>query len=131
MVNPNEIYNHQDRSKNYDLLNNQSEMDREYYPQDKKALIQKLKYLFYPIVEAYLRFLMTLNISLVGVVFGAVGTAGQRCTTTRRVFVHSSIYDEFKDNSNLKGPVSNDQIDNDQIDSKQDEINNLRLTINE
>ena len=38
-----------------------------------------------------------LNISLVGVVFGAVGTAGQRCTTTRRVFVHSSIYDEFKD----------------------------------
>ena len=37
-----------------------------------------------------------LNISLVGVVFGAVGTAGQRCTTTRRVFVHSSIYDDFK-----------------------------------
>ena len=37
-----------------------------------------------------------LNISVVGVVFGAVGTAGQRCTTTRRVFVHSSIYDDFK-----------------------------------
>ena len=37
-----------------------------------------------------------LQISIVGVVFGAIGTAGQRCTTTRRVFVHSSIYDDFK-----------------------------------
>jgi aldehyde dehydrogenase (NAD+) len=27
-------------------------------------------------------------------VFGAVGTAGQRCTTTRRLFVHESIYDD-------------------------------------
>jgi aldehyde dehydrogenase (NAD+) len=38
-----------------------------------------------------------LSISMVGVVFGAVGTAGQRCTTTRRVFVHSSIYEDFKE----------------------------------
>ena len=38
-----------------------------------------------------------LQISIVGVVFGAVGTAGQRCTTTRRVFVHSSIYEDFKE----------------------------------
>lgn len=30
-----------------------------------------------------------------GVVFGAVGTAGQRCTTTRRLMVHRSIYDEL------------------------------------
>ncbi len=29
-----------------------------------------------------------------GVVFGAVGTAGQRCTTTRRLFIHESIFDE-------------------------------------
>ena len=28
------------------------------------------------------------------IVFGAVGTAGQRCTTTRRLFVHESRYDE-------------------------------------
>lgn len=28
-----------------------------------------------------------------GIVFGAVGTAGQRCTTTRRLIVHKSIYD--------------------------------------
>jgi aldehyde dehydrogenase (NAD+) len=32
-----------------------------------------------------------------GVVFGAVGTAGQRCTSTRRVIVHESIYDKVKD----------------------------------
>ncbi len=30
------------------------------------------------------------------VVFGAVGTAGQRCTTTRRLIVHESVYDVFK-----------------------------------
>ena len=29
--------------------------------------------------------------------FGAVGTAGQRCTTTRRLFVHESIYDDVLD----------------------------------
>ncbi|MFL0799204.1 MAG: aldehyde dehydrogenase family protein [Agarilytica sp.] len=28
-----------------------------------------------------------------GILFGAVGTAGQRCTTTRRLFVHENIYD--------------------------------------
>tara|TARA_B100000315_G_C14516091_1_gene559232 strand:+ start:40 stop:831 length:792 start_codon:yes stop_codon:yes gene_type:complete len=30
------------------------------------------------------------------VVFGAVGTAGQRCTSTRRVIVHESLYDDLK-----------------------------------
>lgn len=30
-----------------------------------------------------------------GIVFGAVGTAGQRCTTTRRLFVHESIVDDL------------------------------------
>ncbi len=29
------------------------------------------------------------------IVFGAVGTAGQRCTTTRRLFIHESIYDKM------------------------------------
>ncbi len=29
------------------------------------------------------------------VIFGAVGTAGQRCTTTRRLIIHESIYDRF------------------------------------
>lgn len=30
-----------------------------------------------------------------GILFGAVGTAGQRCTTTRRLIVHASVYDEL------------------------------------
>jgi aldehyde dehydrogenase (NAD+) len=33
---------------------------------------------------------------LIGAVFGAVGTAGQRCTSTRRLIIHESIYDQFK-----------------------------------
>jgi len=37
-----------------------------------------------------------LHIALVGSVFGAVGTAGQRCTTTRRLIIHESIYEAFK-----------------------------------
>ncbi|MFM6984319.1 MAG: aldehyde dehydrogenase family protein [Chitinophagaceae bacterium] len=36
-----------------------------------------------------------LAMALRAVVFGAVGTAGQRCTTTRRIIVHEKIYDEF------------------------------------
>jgi aldehyde dehydrogenase (NAD+) len=37
-----------------------------------------------------------LDITVVGTVFGAVGTAGQRCTTTRRLIVHESKYNEVK-----------------------------------
>jgi L-aminoadipate-semialdehyde dehydrogenase len=36
-----------------------------------------------------------LDMAVTGIVFGAVGTAGQRCTTTRRLFTHESIYDEL------------------------------------
>lgn len=35
-----------------------------------------------------------LNMVMVGAVFGAVGTAGQRCTSTRRLIIHESIYDK-------------------------------------
>lgn len=35
-----------------------------------------------------------LNLAIRGIVFGAVGTAGQRCTTTRRLLVHKSRFDE-------------------------------------
>ena len=35
-----------------------------------------------------------LNLAVRAIVFGAVGTAGQRCTTTRRLLVHVSRYDE-------------------------------------
>jgi aldehyde dehydrogenase (NAD+) len=37
-----------------------------------------------------------LDIALLGAVFGAVGTAGQRCTTTRRLIIHESIYESVK-----------------------------------
>ncbi len=38
-----------------------------------------------------------LNIAIRGAVFGAVGTAGQRCTSTRRLIIHESIYDTVKE----------------------------------
>jgi len=38
-----------------------------------------------------------LKMVLVGSVFGAVGTAGQRCTSTRRLIVHEKIYDKVKE----------------------------------
>ncbi len=36
-----------------------------------------------------------LDIALPGIVFGAVGTAGQRCTSTRRLIVHENMYDKL------------------------------------
>src|SRR5215204_2596498 len=38
-----------------------------------------------------------LDMTLMGSVFGAVGTAGQRCTTTRRLVIHEEVYDRFKE----------------------------------
>jgi aldehyde dehydrogenase (NAD+) len=38
-----------------------------------------------------------LNIAIRGAIFGAVGTAGQRCTSTRRLIIHESIYDAVKE----------------------------------
>jgi len=71
-----------------------------------------------------------LKLAIPGIVFGAVGTAGQRCTTTRRLFVHESIYDDVlgklvaaykqvekkigdpTDSRNLMGPLnSRDGVD--------------------
>ncbi|TVQ67816.1 MAG: aldehyde dehydrogenase family protein [Balneolaceae bacterium] len=37
-----------------------------------------------------------LEMTLRAVVFGAVGTAGQRCTSTRRLIIHESVYEEVK-----------------------------------
>jgi NAD-dependent aldehyde dehydrogenases len=37
-----------------------------------------------------------IDMAIIGAVFGAVGTAGQRCTTTRRLIIHESVYDEVK-----------------------------------
>ena len=36
-----------------------------------------------------------LDLAIPAVAFGAVGTAGQRCTSTRRIFIHESIQDTF------------------------------------
>jgi aldehyde dehydrogenase (NAD+) len=38
-----------------------------------------------------------MNIAVPGIVFGSVGTAGQRCTTTRRIICHESRMDELKE----------------------------------
>ena len=38
-----------------------------------------------------------IKMTVIGAVFGAVGTAGQRCTSTRRLIIHDSIYDQVRD----------------------------------
>lgn len=37
-----------------------------------------------------------LKLAIPAIVFGSIGTAGQRCTSTRRVFVHSSLFETVK-----------------------------------
>jgi aldehyde dehydrogenase (NAD+) len=37
-----------------------------------------------------------LKMTIIGAVFGAVGTAGQRCTSTRRLIIHESLYEKVK-----------------------------------
>lgn len=37
------------------------------------------------------------KMTVIGAVFGAVGTAGQRCTSTRRLIIHESMYEKVKD----------------------------------
>lgn len=37
-----------------------------------------------------------IKMTVIGAVFGAVGTCGQRCTSTRRIIIHKSIYDKVK-----------------------------------
>ena len=38
-----------------------------------------------------------IDITVIGALFGAVGTCGQRCTSTRRLIIHDSVYDKVKD----------------------------------
>ncbi|NJB36927.1 aldehyde dehydrogenase family protein [Croceivirga sp. JEA036] len=38
-----------------------------------------------------------IKMTVIGAVFGAVGTAGQRCTSTRRLIIHEAIYDKVKE----------------------------------
>jgi len=37
-----------------------------------------------------------IDLAIPAIVFGAVGTAGQRCTTTRRLIIHEDVYDDVK-----------------------------------
>ena len=37
------------------------------------------------------------DIAIIGSLFGAVGTTGQRCTTTRRLIIHEDVYDIVKE----------------------------------
>jgi aldehyde dehydrogenase (NAD+) len=37
------------------------------------------------------------DMAIRGALFGAVGTAGQRCTTTRRLIIHEAVYDTIKE----------------------------------
>ena len=79
-----------------------------------------------------------LEMAMVAIVFGAVGTAGQRCTTTRRLIIHSSIYQDVKekliraygqlrignplDENNHVGPL----IDKDAVDAYLQSIEKLK-----
>ena len=38
-----------------------------------------------------------IDMSIIGALFGAVGTAGQRCTSTRRLIIHKSVYNKVKE----------------------------------
>ncbi|MEO1097629.1 MAG: aldehyde dehydrogenase family protein [Bacteroidota bacterium] len=38
-----------------------------------------------------------LEVAIVGALFGAVGTCGQRCTSTRRLIIHESVYEQVKE----------------------------------
>jgi aldehyde dehydrogenase (NAD+) len=79
-----------------------------------------------------------LDLALRAIAFGALGTAGQRCTSTRRVIVHSSIFSELKkrlvkvydttrigdplDEKTLVGPL----IDSQAVDAVQQAIAEVR-----
>lgn len=52
----------------------------------------------------------SMELALKAVLFGAVGTAGQRCTSTRRVLLHEKVYDKFVDS--LKKAYSSIPIGN-------------------
>ncbi len=51
-----------------------------------------------------------LGMTIIGAVFGACGTAGQRCTTTRRLIIHENVYDEVS--SKLKAAYGQLKIGN-------------------
>ena len=68
-----------------------------------------------------------LKIAIPGIVFGSVGTSGQRCTTTRRIIIHQSIFEVVKNKlvqaySQLENRVGNPLDENTLIGPLVDEI---------
>ncbi|MFL2621033.1 MAG: aldehyde dehydrogenase family protein [Flavobacteriaceae bacterium] len=79
-----------------------------------------------------------IKMTVIGAVFGAVGTAGQRCTSTRRLIIHESIYETVKsslidaysqlkignplDENNHVGPL----IDKDAVENYKKAINSVK-----
>lgn len=79
-----------------------------------------------------------LNVAIPAIVFGAVGTSGQRCTTTRRLFVQEKIFDDVvarlvsaygqikigdpMDEKNLMGPL----IDKDAVEQFEKALSNIK-----
>mmetsp|Transcript_2724 Transcript_2724/g.4628 ORF Transcript_2724/g.4628 Transcript_2724/m.4628 type:complete len:508 (-) Transcript_2724:84-1607(-) len=51
-----------------------------------------------------------LELAFAASIFGAVGTAGQRCTTQRRTFIHESIYDKFVERMIKAYPKLNEKM---------------------
>ncbi|WP_236974564.1 L-piperidine-6-carboxylate dehydrogenase [Membranihabitans maritimus] len=79
-----------------------------------------------------------MDLALNASVFGAIGTAGQRCTSTRRLIIHDSIYDDFVDKLknaykqiNVGDPLDEDNhmgplIDQDAVDNYLSALNQIR-----
>jgi aldehyde dehydrogenase (NAD+) len=79
-----------------------------------------------------------MDLALRAIVFGAVGTAGQRCTTTRRIIVHEKVFDDLSKalikayqqvkigdpllRDTLMGPL----IDRDAVKNMQDALEDLK-----
>ncbi len=75
-----------------------------------------------------------LELALRGILFGAVGTAGQRCTSTRRLIVHSSVVDELTrrlvtayEHISIGDPLESETLMGPLID--QDAINQMQKTL--
>ena len=69
-------------------------------------------------------------------VFGAVGTCGQRCTSTRRLIIHESVYEQVKDrlvsiykNITIGNPLDQDTLVGPLID--EDAVSNMQKALKE
>jgi len=77
-----------------------------------------------------------IEMSVRATVFGAVGTCGQRCTSTRRLIIHESIYEQFKNrlvdiykNVKIGNPLDDDTLVGPMID--QDAVTMMQNALGE